>query len=283
MSRRPRSHQIEDLSRDHVRHAFNTVGWTVEDLRKDYGEDLLVRIFEAGVATPLMFFVQCKGTDSVKNYVSGGKKEILFPVKRRHLEHWDRFWEPVVLSVWDSKTDQTYWECVQSYLSSYEGAIALGKANDAKAETLRIPVGNVLNGDGLARIKSIATIRFERFELEKNGAQVLVKLLEEKLNLKIDYNPRAGILILKAPGELSTVHAFGKAEETLEALGQHWGCSQEEAINKAVSTVRELMDNEAAQGNDFIFRAIRTMLQRQQRGEDPGDLLSLLKAQLGES
>src|SRR5712664_1653555 len=109
MARRPRSHQIEDLSRDRVRSAFNSLGWTVEDLRKDYGEDLLVRIFETGVATPLMFFTQCKGTDSVENYISRGKRKLLFPVKMRHIEHWDRFWEPVILSVWDSKTDRTYW------------------------------------------------------------------------------------------------------------------------------------------------------------------------------
>src|SRR5712664_1933706 len=201
MARRPRSHQIEDLSRDRVRSAFNSLGWTVEDLRKDYGEDLLVRIFEAGVATPLMFFTQCKGTDSVENYISRGKRNLLFPVKMRHIEHWDRFWEPVILSVWDSKTDRTYWECIQSYLSSHYGKVALAKANETKADTLRIPVENVLDGDGLTRIKSITRIRFERFEVERTGAQVLVKLLEEQLNLKIEYNPRAGILITEAPGE----------------------------------------------------------------------------------
>lgn len=70
MPQRPRSHEVEDLSRNRLRDAFNGVGWTVEDLRKDYGEDLLVRIFDNGIATPLSFFVQAKGTDVIQNYAS---------------------------------------------------------------------------------------------------------------------------------------------------------------------------------------------------------------------
>jgi hypothetical protein len=42
MPQRPRSHEVEDLSRNRLRYAFNGVGGTVEDLRKDYAEDLLI-------------------------------------------------------------------------------------------------------------------------------------------------------------------------------------------------------------------------------------------------
>jgi hypothetical protein len=277
MVRRPRSHEIEDLSRDRVRHAFSSMGWTVEDLRKDYGEDLLVRIFEAGVATPLMFFTQCKGTDSVENYTSDGKTEILFPVKRRHIEHWDRFWEPVILSVWDSKTDRTYWECIQSYLSSHWGSVALAKANETKADILRIPVGNILDEHGLTRIKSIIRIRFERFELEKTGAHVLVKLLEEQLNLKIDYNPQAGMLITEAPGESPTFRVFGKAAEELEDLRRRLGCSPEDTLEKVVTMVYAWRDNLPADGKDLADELFKLLLERRQRGEDPADVLDLLK------
>jgi hypothetical protein len=201
MPHRTRSHVIEDLSRDRIRQAFNRMGWTVEDLRKDYGEDLLVRIFDAGVATPLLFFVQCKGTDNIRKYASGDGPGVLFPVKRRHIEHWERFSEPVILSVCDSKADRAYWECVQSYLSSNCGMLALSKANDNKADEVRIPVTNPLDEVGLARIRSITRIRFERFEGERQGARTLIQILEERLNLRIEYDFRGGPVILTFPNE----------------------------------------------------------------------------------
>ena len=103
MLQRPRSHRIEDLSRNRLRDAFNSVGWVVEDLRKDYGEDLLVRIFEQGVATPVAFFVQAKATDRIEDYTNadgtsvcrlypdlyldGRRERLLLPMKERHFEY----------------------------------------------------------------------------------------------------------------------------------------------------------------------------------------------------
>ncbi len=48
MTTRPRSHQLESLSRTKVREVFERAGWTIEDLGADYGEDLFVRIFKKG-------------------------------------------------------------------------------------------------------------------------------------------------------------------------------------------------------------------------------------------
>lgn len=42
MPKRPNSHVLEDLSRNRLHNVFEREGWTVEDLRKDYGEDLLI-------------------------------------------------------------------------------------------------------------------------------------------------------------------------------------------------------------------------------------------------
>jgi hypothetical protein len=117
MPRRPRSHHLEDLSRKRLHDAFGAVGWTVEDLRKDYGEDLFVRIFQDGRATPLCFFVQAKATDNLERHLAKGER-LTFPVERRHVDHWQQFWEPVILSLWDSKDDRTYWTCVQTYMST---------------------------------------------------------------------------------------------------------------------------------------------------------------------
>jgi hypothetical protein len=57
MPNRPRSHQLEDLSRVQLRQIFSQYGWVVWDLHPDYGEDLLVRIFSKNMATQYSFFV----------------------------------------------------------------------------------------------------------------------------------------------------------------------------------------------------------------------------------
>lgn len=53
---RTRSHRLEDQPRDRVRTIFSDKGWTVEDVRKDYGEDLIVRTFLKDTPTPYWFF-----------------------------------------------------------------------------------------------------------------------------------------------------------------------------------------------------------------------------------
>jgi len=108
MTRRPRSHEIEDLSRTRLRQAFNSSGWTVEDLGHDYGEDCLVRIFERGLATPFAFFVQAKATDRIDKYMHKDQRNLVFPIKTDHLRHWGKLWQPVVLAVfetWDGALD----------------------------------------------------------------------------------------------------------------------------------------------------------------------------------
>ena len=59
MPRRPRQHILEDLARAELHRVFEEFGWAVEDLKKDYGEDLLVRIFDKGVATPYFVAPGC--------------------------------------------------------------------------------------------------------------------------------------------------------------------------------------------------------------------------------
>ena len=85
---------MEDLSRNRLHAAFESYGWTVEDLAKDYGEDLLVRIFDRGIATPYSFFVQAKATDRIAAYIR--QDMVAFPIETGHLRHWVRFSEPVI-------------------------------------------------------------------------------------------------------------------------------------------------------------------------------------------
>ena len=80
MPKRTHSHELEDLSIVRLHQAFKEKGWTVEDLRKDYGEDLFVRLFNNGATTPLSFFVQAKGTDNLTQYLDRNNEVIRFAV-----------------------------------------------------------------------------------------------------------------------------------------------------------------------------------------------------------
>ncbi|MGH7481433.1 MAG: DUF4365 domain-containing protein, partial [Longimicrobiales bacterium] len=63
MPRRPRQHQIEELSRRALR-ARLPEAWVVRDLNPDYGLDVAVDIFEDERATGLSFAVQLKATEN---------------------------------------------------------------------------------------------------------------------------------------------------------------------------------------------------------------------------
>jgi hypothetical protein len=265
MPRRPRSHELEDQARDRIRAAFNAKGWTVEDLRKDYGEDLLVRIFRGGVATPLMFFVQCKGTESVHRYLTR-EKEVAWPIKRRHVDHWERFAEPVILSVWNARTGLAYWECVQSFLATQGGRLFNGGATNR--DTLRVPIGNPLDELGLTRIESITRNRFGQVEVERMGSQELVRILENTLDVKIEYSARAGLLSFETPDNQVAVHAFGNTAEALQEIEEHLGCPAEQSLNRSLTLIRQWFENATEEQRKKFLQSLEQSLQRRKRGED---------------
>ena len=119
---------------------FSSPGWTVEDLGLDYGEDLLVRIFDEGMATPWSFYVQSKATDCLDKLRMSDGLNLALRVSSAHLRHWSRFWEPVVLAFDDANCDVTYWEVIQSYLKS-EG-IAHSHPEPSKTTAVRVPADN---------------------------------------------------------------------------------------------------------------------------------------------
>jgi len=88
LPKRPRPHILEDISLNRLHEAFVHEGWTVENLTKDYGEDLLVRIFERGVTTPFSFFVQAKATDDVDKLRSKKTARISYRVESGYVLHW---------------------------------------------------------------------------------------------------------------------------------------------------------------------------------------------------
>jgi hypothetical protein len=150
MPKRPRQHVLEDLARARLHRDFSTVGWTVERLEADYNEDFLVRIFEAGRTTPWSFFVQSKATDRIGKFRMNDGRYLTLRLHSKHVRHWTRFAEPVVLTVYDAKKDVTYWEAIQSHLESTGDPDA---SSNKSTMAVRVPTDNLLDSDGLRRLK----------------------------------------------------------------------------------------------------------------------------------
>jgi len=235
MPKRPRSHKIEDFSRNQLRDIFTKCGWVVWDLHPDYGEDLLVRIFIDNVATHYSFFVQAKSTDHIARYINKDGKHLSFPIDIDHIEHWNHFWEPVILTLWDAQSDITYWESIQDYIDRYKG----GKYRK-KSLRIDLPMDNILNEEGLKRIVVRTKARFSRFEREREGAQVLINILEEELKVKIDYDPQHGSVFIEKPeGDVQMI-AFGKFAAYLSRMASKHNLSGQELLELIENSVHTM-------------------------------------------
>ncbi|MFP2897307.1 DUF4365 domain-containing protein [Corallococcus sp. 4LFB] len=232
---RPRAHIIEDLSRSRICDVIaREMGWVVESLHKDYGEDLFVRIFKDGRATPLSFFIQAKSSDEVVGRAGG--KWMSVRVKTEHLRHWMDFWEPLFIVLHDAKTDGLYWESVHYFLETEAGRKCLRVRS--KTATVRIPLMNRLDKEGLRRMLVITKNRSRRHANEAEGAQVLLDMLHA-VGVEIsDYNPSREMVIRKEPDGGLFIVAFGKTAELIRAEGKG---DDPDFFNEAVrSSIEEL-------------------------------------------
>jgi hypothetical protein len=244
MPTRTRSHRLEDQSRARLRTIFADRGWTVEDLRKDYGEDLLVRIFLNHTPTPYWFFVQIKSTDHIERYLAKKHDKISYPIRTAHLEHWSLFWEPVFLVLWNAKGECFYWECIQTAME----ASSFPRISKQNTVSIAIPTANTLNEEGIRRIVARTKKRFNRFTREKRGAEHLIRLLQSELKLKIDCDPQAGILFVpkgrfvREKGGDYNVVVFGKLARELALIQSKLGLTELELGTRIFSEGAKKID-----------------------------------------
>ncbi|MGY3519179.1 DUF4365 domain-containing protein [Micromonospora sp. PTRAS2] len=265
--RRPSSHLNSDRSIIRLHESFLSKGWTVEDLDKDYGEDLLVRIFNDERATPYAFFVQAKATVQASRYLTRDGKYLRFPFKKDHFENWKDYWEPVVLTIWDAANDRTYWEIAQEPEMAWDER----KSNFY----CYFPLDNQLDEKGIRRIEARTKRRHQRYEQQQEGAEVLVALLEDELGVKIEYSPKNGVLIIEKPGEGGAqIVLFGKLGEHVRNTAAERGMNFDEYFHEVVKLgTNKLRENREAgkfrdedeDGNEVIFNNSRALLRHVMR------------------
>jgi hypothetical protein len=237
MPSRPRAHILEDLAKGYLHSTFASQGWTVEDLGKDYGEDFLVRIFEKGLATPWTFFVQSKATDDIARFKAKNGHHLALKVTSGHAKHWAEFSEPVVLTVYDAKTQETYWEIVQTH---FEEADTPPKRKSLKSVTINVPLDNTLNNEGLRRLRNRTKHRFLGMITRKEGAGILIDQLRKHWGVEITYAADYGLLILPEgrfvahPSKSAIVAPFGKCAATLEKWTKKIGVDADVFLETAI-------------------------------------------------
>ncbi|MBF6332350.1 DUF4365 domain-containing protein [Nocardia transvalensis] len=220
---RPESHVNSDISITKLHRAFLAAGWTVEEVRRDYGEDLQVRIFDRGEATPYRFFVQAKAiTDATRSRSRDGRY-VSYPIERHHLEAWNGFSEPVVLTLWDVARDQIYWDIAQSL----EWPPTSTKTRSC---TIRFPTDNLLDSAGLARIRARTIGRAQRREIELQGVEVLIERIHELFDAAVTFEPHEGRIRIDLPNGEADITYFGRRSQVLQELMKHTGLAAEGAV-----------------------------------------------------
>lgn len=199
---RPRSHEIADQAEKAVALALPRA-WTTERLGKDYGEDLLTRIFEAGEATPYRFLIQVKGTERIDKY-SSSAGALVYRVERHKVEQWAIFPEPVLFALWDAVAGRAFWVFVQEFCASECGRRAL--ASRGKTIGIHIPLVQCLNRTGIQMIEQYVKSRVGRHIFAERA---LERILAERRTSDIGV-PREAMLRSGGPRTVATL-VFGAA------------------------------------------------------------------------
>src|SRR4051794_22357705 len=139
--RRTREHVLADLSANYVEKQGLLCGFAVERVRLDYGIDLMMQTFNRrGEVENSWIPFQLKGTDRI-NLVDDGNA-LACRIERADLRHWLNETQPVILAVYDARTDVAYWLFVKEYFEAIPG---FDLAHCGQRVTVRIPRSNVLD------------------------------------------------------------------------------------------------------------------------------------------
>jgi hypothetical protein len=150
------SHIIADLSVNHVEKRVLECGWTVQRFSPDYGLDLLVTTFNRrGEIENGDVRLQIKATDSIK--VVAGGNAIAVRVEWRDMVYWLNEPLPVILVIYDAKSDQAWW------LDLQESLRVQGRRTHAAAQPIvHVPRANVLDVKAVRRFRMLRNAALTR-------------------------------------------------------------------------------------------------------------------------
>jgi len=148
---RTRAHVIADLSVNYVERFVIQEGHSCERFEKDYGYDLQIFTFENGAFENGYVYLQIKATDDLK--LVKEDSAIAFPADRADINLWNGETYPVILVVWDAKTEIGYWLYIQPYLKNLEKTGKFPLPAGQATITVYLPVTNIIDGASIKKFR----------------------------------------------------------------------------------------------------------------------------------
>jgi hypothetical protein len=149
--KRPEQHVTADKGVTQVRTGFESFGWTVEPIVKDYGADLNVEVFASGETTGVTFKVQVRSSEST-SYSQDGTY-VSEQVSKPNAKYWTaELRTPVVLVHADTKSQQSFWTLPQLDKS----ILRFLEESDKDTISVHIPTANRLSDTADQLMESLA-------------------------------------------------------------------------------------------------------------------------------
>ncbi|MEP7121708.1 MAG: DUF4365 domain-containing protein [Byssovorax sp.] len=143
----------EDRSEAQLRDRFAELGWPVDRVDRDLGEDLNVRVYDDGASTGLGFHVQLKSTADSSKLKLTRSDSLAYDLEVKDLLHWEVSTTLVVLVVWDVTTRTGWWTPVPTILDE------LDKSNEGwrnKGEVaVHVPLASSTDDAGLVHLRRV--------------------------------------------------------------------------------------------------------------------------------
>ncbi|MFJ2825639.1 DUF4365 domain-containing protein [Streptomyces toxytricini] len=116
--KRPIQHQIASIAVAAVRRQWNMQGHAVDEVKEDYGEDLLVQTCLDGKVDASRIWVQVKGTDKFRQNPTASLPKIR--IKAAQILRWSRSADLVVIALWDVAHDRGWYVMPQGFFNPVE-------------------------------------------------------------------------------------------------------------------------------------------------------------------
>ena len=178
--KRPEQHKTDSQGKAILRTTFADLGWTVTEIREDYGRDFEVEVFRNRQSTGIIFSVQLKSSatpaySAAGDFVSQRLDRPNALYIAREIRH------PVLLIVADVTANRLFWATPQCDKALLE---ALHRRLSAKTITVRIPVLNELPSATSQLIESLGQV--ETFIASRRLLEVPISQFAESIKGRLD-------------------------------------------------------------------------------------------------
>ena len=157
--RRTRQHFVSDLGVNFVEKQCLLGRCTYQRIDYDYGFDGEISTYRGnGEIEKGEIKVQVKSTDKIK--LSTKQNGYVIDLSVRDLELWLSYLFPVILVLYDAKSDQGYYINVPDYFKNKKHH----KAKDRKFVRVYLPVDNIFEPAAVQKLRKDKNLKYESFE-----------------------------------------------------------------------------------------------------------------------